>query len=471
MFGFWPGDPKTNTVTVEYVTEEGNTTNQGVVDSPLRVRIHIPWSTGSQDTIISNVSLQILNDTNIPAQFGPTTGEALAMKPTFDVAIWEWRGSVPSGTGKYHIRVQIERLYDKTFKEIDELLNPALTAMPETGAALKSGFVFSMDSNLWMLSTDTTRQRRLTYFPEFYEYADKPQWSPDGKNIAFTYSPRTINNALPAYEIWTVSPGGTPKPAAQSHTGESYLDAAWSADGKYLYYTVDNSANVDVMTTTTSMSSNVKIERVEVATGVREQWMPESQMATAIGGTSDMAFIEYVEPTGDQQGFIAPLQRLSRASADGETHKVLIDETVFQLIYAPSGSPDGKWIVFAAVNIPPIGKDPFPTTIPFYNTPTPTKSGDQFDFFSWLGLEPKKAAAHGLPWDLFMVSTDGGTPIRLTTMDEDQPYPIWLDNTTIAFMGATGLYKLSINPDGSPIGIPTKIHEGSPHGGLSWLGP
>jgi hypothetical protein len=471
--GLWPGetgDP--DAVTVEFVTETGNTTNEGVVNSPLRVRVRIPWSVGSQDTIISNVALQMLSDTNIPATFGNSTSEVLAMKPTFDVQVWEWRGSVPSGPGIYHARIKIDALYNEKRNEIKELLDPTLQAVPETGAALKSGYVFAMDSNLWLMATDTSRQRRLTYFPEYYEYADKPQWSPDGTNIAFTYSPRTAESALPTTEIWTVAPGGEPKPVVQSHTGESYLDPAWSEDGKYLYYTVDNSANLDVMTGTTSLGSDVYIERVDLASGVREQWMPTAQMATAIGGSDDMAFIEYVEPTGDNQGFIAPLQRLVRAQSDGETRKVLFDETVFQLLYAPSGSPDGKWIVFSAVNIPPIGKDPFPTTIPFNGTPIPnnTPTGG-FDFFSWLGIAPQQAEAHGLPWDLFMVSSEGGAPIRLTTMDEDQPYPIWLDNSTIAFMGITGLYTLSINEDGSPIGIPTRIHDGAAHGGLSWSGP
>lgn len=471
--GIWPGDnADPNAVSVEFVSEGGANSNQGVVNSPLRIRIRIPWSTGSQDTIISSVALQVLNDTNIPARFGTSTSDAIALKPTFDVAVWEWRGSVPTDPGKYHARVQITALYNKERNAIVELLNPDFEAVPEKGEALKTGYVFAMDSNLWLMQTDTSRQRRLTFFPEFYEYADKPQWSPDGTRVAFTYSPRAIDNALPVTEIWTVAPGSDPQPLVQSHTGQSYLDPAWSEDGKYLYYTVDSSSADLVTDTTGSLGSDVTIERVEVATGIREQWMPSSQMATSVGSSEDMVFVEYVPPTDEVEGFIAPLQRLVRAKPNSEDRTILLDENVFQLMYAPSGSPDGKWIVFAAVNIPPMGKDPFPTTIPFYGTPAPgVTPGGGFDIFSWLGLAPRTAEAHGLPWDIFMVSSEGGEPIRLTTMDEDQPYPIWLNNTTVAFMGATGLYTISINADGSPIGIPTRIHDGSPHGGLSWQGP
>jgi WD40-like Beta Propeller Repeat len=474
--GIWPGaeasDP--NAITVSYITEAGDNSTQGVVDSPLRIRVRIPWSTGSQDTIISGVALQILDDTNAIARFGNAQSEAFALKPTFDVAEWEWRGSVPSDPGKYHARIQVTALYNEERNGITELPNPAFEAVPEPGEPVRSGYVFASDSNLWLLTTDLSKQRRLTYFPQFYEYADKPQWSPDGSRIAFTYSPRADEDGLPATEIWTISPGGTPQPLVQSVGGESFLDATWSGDGKYLYYTVDTfvtTPTTDTTGTAASFGNDVHIERMEVATGAREQWMPSAQMPSGAGATGDTVFIEYVPPTDELQGFIAPLQRLVRAEADGETRGILVDETVFQLMYAPSVSPDGKWVAFAAVNIPPIGKEPFPTTIP-YGTPAPnvTPSGG-FDFFGWLGLAPRTAEAHGLPWDIFLVSSEGGKPIRLTTMDEDLPYPIWLDNTSIAFMGATGLYKLSIEGDGSPTGVPTRLHEGAIHGGLSWRGP
>jgi hypothetical protein len=56
-------------------------------------------------------------------------------------------------------------------------------------------------------------------------------------------------------------------------------------------------------------------------------------------------------------------------------------------------------------------------------------------------------------------------------MSEDQPHPTWIDDSTIAFMGIGGLYRLQLGPDGNPLGKPQKIHEGAPHGGLTWHGP
>jgi Tol biopolymer transport system component len=160
---------------------------------------------------------------------------------------------------------------------------------------------------------------------------------------------------------------------------------------------------------------------------------------------------------------VAPPERLMKASEDGKSPVVLADETQFQLMYSPRMSPDGKWVAFAAINVPPLN-----STLP---TPTSTSGGGPFDLLGWLGLAPRNAQAHGLPWDVYLVPSAGGEPIRLTKLDEDQPVPTWLDNSTIAFMGTQGLFKISIDGNGNPQGNPVKLHDGAPHGGLSWRGP
>ncbi|MEO8287365.1 MAG: hypothetical protein ABI670_13150 [Chloroflexota bacterium] len=471
LLGLWGAETAasgSNDITVTYATE-GDAPGSGVVNSPLKVSVTVPWSTGSQDTVLASVALQLLDDAGNPAVFGNgPENEAFAMKPTFDIAVWEWRGSVPSKPGKYHARINIDALYNKARNGVVDLSNPTVEAKPVAGAPLTSGFVFSQDANLWLLSSDATRQRKITFFPEFYEYADKPVWSPDGSKIAFTYSPRTDPSALPATDIWQVGADGSgAKPIVEHGDGESLLDPAWSADGKYVYYTVDTSASATYTDTLGMpggglMGTSVRIDRTEIATGIREQWMPASQMPASGEANGDTVYLEYIQPRGNAEGLVAPPQRLMRADASGEKTTVLADENAFQLMYAPRMSPDGKWVVFGAINIPPPNQ-PLPA-------PADTPPGG-FNLLQWMGFEPTTAQAHGMPWDVYMVPATGGPGIRLTKLDEDQPYPVWLDNSTIAFMGTTGLYKLSIGEDGQPKGDPTKIHDGAPHGGLSWRAP
>ena len=177
---------------------------------------------------------------------------------------------------------------------------------------------------------------------------------------------------------------------------------------------------------------------------------------------------------------IAPLQRMVRVSPDGKTKSVIVAENSFQNMYAPVMSPDGNWIAFAATNVPPenavitpLIPPNLPTDVPVPGVPVPTitPGGGSVDLFALLGLKAQTAQAHGLPWDLFLVPVGGGTPIRLTHMDEDQPYVTWTGNNTINFMGISGLYQLKIDANGYPTTRPSKLHDGAPHGGLSWHKP
>jgi hypothetical protein len=476
--------PGSGEVTVAYTTELGENATQGVVDSPLKVTVRIPWSTGTQDTIVAGVFLQFLDENNSPAVFGGSAITApLALKPTFDVAVWNWDGSVPSVPGKYHVQVNITALYNQARnatldKGSPNFVDPDIQAVAETGTPLVSGYLFAQNANLWLLSTDRSRQRRLTFFPEFYEYADKPQWSPDGSRIAFTYSPPTDPSVIPSTDIWQIAPGSKPKPLVTHQQGESLLDPSWSSDGKYIYFTVDTSASEPITSTNYVPGADVRIDRFDLSTGAREQVMQSAQMPNVEGPGADMIALEYVQT--DNQAAIAPLQRMVRVSPDGKSKSVIVAENSFQNMYAPVMSPDGNWIAFAATNVPPenavitpIIPPNLPTDVPVPGVPIPTitPGGGSLDLFALLGLKAQTAQAHGLPWDLFLVPVGGGTPIRLTHMDEDQPYVTWTGNNTINFMGISGLYQLKIDANGYPTTRPSKLHDGAPHGGLSWHKP
>src|SRR5207237_4132266 len=122
--------------------------------------------------------------------------------------------------------------------QLYEASEPVLHVKAESGEPLRSGFVFSRQSNLWLLSTDTKRERRLTFFAPPDEYAESPAWSPDGKLIAFAFSPKTAPQDIPSEDIWVVNPDGSGARQLVAHgQDESLLDPAWSADGCYLYFT------------------------------------------------------------------------------------------------------------------------------------------------------------------------------------------------------------------------------------------
>ena len=96
---------------------------------------------------------------------------------------------------------------------------------------------------------------------------------------------------------------------------------------------------------------------------------------------------------------------------------------------------------------------------------------DAFDLLGWLGIEPQPVSAHGLPWDMFIVSSNGGAPIKISQASDDQPHPAWLDATTLVYMGTYGMFKARIGNDGAPLQAPERIRTGVSHAGLNWYGP
>jgi len=447
-----PGASGGDRPVLAYTTEKGENSSEGTVNSQVRASLRIPWSNGSADTALAAVSFQLLDRDGKPAVFGGAPEEPEAMKPALEIGVWVLDGSLPSVPGQYHARVVLDLLNGGS--QSFDLTEPLVTAKAESGEAPRSGFVFSRDASLWLLTTDASRERRLTFYPSYYEYANEPTWSPDGKTIAYTYSPRTAQDQVPHTDIWMVGPDGTGNRKVAEHSGdESLLEPAWSTDGKNVYFSVQSSTSQTDTNGAQGMTvESWRIDKVDVQSGQRSQEVPNAKMPTVGGPKGTLVYLEQL-PSMSADG-VNPAERLVRQETGGAgtPPSVLVPENKYQKMYAPSMSPDGKWVVFAAINVPP------------------TPPGG-FDLFKWLLMEPTTAYAHGLPWDLFIVPASGGDATRLTTLNEDQPVPTWLDNTLITFMGTKGLYKLSIDNQGKPSGDPAMIHKGAPHGGLTWHAP
>jgi Tol biopolymer transport system component len=440
-------------VTLQFTTERGEGATEGIVNSPMRIAVRMPWSNGSQKGTVSEITARILDEAGKPAQFGEETPETLSLRPTIDINVWEYVGSVPGRPGKYHILLHLEAPYDPARQQDYTFSTPQLTALADTAPALNSGFVFNTEGNLWVMSTDAASQRRLTYYSPMIENSDSPAWSPDAALIAYAFTPQQPSDQVPGSDIWVIKPDRSGARQVASHgPNESLLYPSWSADGKYLYYTVEGSNdNSSPMGLPAVPNDNRRVERLDLATGVHQTLMPSAQMASQGGPDGDIVYLE-IAPAGPDTDPSTVPQRLVRSHGDSSGKKQLLDEKAFGILYAPRLSPDGKWVIFAATN-----------------SPIAPKSG--FDPLRWLGFVPETVSAHVVPWDIYLVPAEGGSPTRLTHLDEDQPYPTWMDNATIAFMGATGLYKQAISPDGRPAGEPVKLHPGSLHGGLTWHAP
>jgi hypothetical protein len=449
---------------VEYTTERGKGGTEAIADSPLAVEARFPRRSQSDEDALSVVLMELVDEQDVPAQFGGETPKPLDMKSAIDLTIWSYEGSVPSKPGTYHPRFTLKRLFGNLKPETVDVPSATLKVTAEADAPVRSGYVYNKDADLWILSPDASKRRRLTFLglKSDDQYADAPAWSPDGKRIAFTYLPRVASSEVPSTEIWAMGPDGTGMAQLVAHGPDEALSAPyWSSDGKYVYFTVeviDSGAGTPETPQTMMGSSTWRIDRVDVATGLRTEWARDALNPSTGGPGGDVIYLEEVPMTGSDAAQAATGHRLVRAKPDGTGRTVLIDNAPAFTVVGPRLSPDGNWVAFASV---------------VNNSGNPTRSqARSFDFFRWLLFEPEVAEAHGLPWDLFMVpASGGGKPVRLTMLGDDEPHAVWVDNATLTFMGVSGLFTLKIDAAGNPVGTPTQLGEGTRHAVLTWHAP
>ncbi len=480
---------------VVYVTEGGDRSGRGVVDSPLDIEVRMPVGEDGAPLFPVSATVQLLDAAGNPAPFGPggglgasenaisAGGGGMLLQPGPETGLWLHHGSVPSRPGTYHARLLMQVFPDdrqgtgtgsqaQSQLRVLDFPEATLQALPESGPPLRSGYVLTGYSNLWLLATDLSRRRRLTFFQSYYEVASQPAWSPDGTSIAFAYSPRVAQNEIPKTHIWAVNPdGGGLHRLVEHGPDEALYDPAWSPDGRYVYFTVEQDATSStVYDASGSPVGQRRIDRLEIATGERTRWVGSGHMPSVDGLSGDVVYVEDIIRQDDSAGGALVDQQLVRARPDGSSQSVLVPPGTFMMMYAPHISPDGRWVVFAAINTPPQPQGATPTT-------GGVGGPGGLDLPGWLTFRPLVAHANGQPWDLYLVpasasaSTPASAPVRLTRLDEDQPYPVWLDGSTIVFIGYRGMFRLSIDATGRVVQGPDRIYEGGMHSSMSWHAP
>lgn len=447
-----PGN-STAGISIRYSTEEGEGASEGTINSPLTALLQLPPVVRSVQYPVMNASILFVDEAGNPATFGGKAQEPSIMAPALESDSWLFRGSVPSVPGSYHARITIRTAEEGAEPRTLDLFEPRLVVKTESGPRLTSGYVFVSDADLWVLSTDAKKERRLTFFDPRNEHADSPRWSPDGKAIVFSYWRRSDANQMPAAAIWTIGTDGEePWEVIAPGPDQALLFPTWSSDGDYIYFTVESgTATSNAYDANQVLVGERHIEKLDVATGVRSHVVDSAQEIANGSPTGELLCLEEVR-TEQPLGAFEVKQRLVRLASAGRSERVVVDEHKFMKIDAPHVSPDGKWVAFTAINSDATGEK-------------------GIDFFRAL-LEPSVAYAHGFPSDIYVVPSDGGAePTRLTRLNEDDPYPVWLDDSTVAVMGATGLYRVGVDGAGKATGEIEKIHAGVRPGKLTWHAP
>ncbi len=273
------------------------------------------------------------------------------------------------------------------------------------------------DGSIWLQDASTFQSKALLKATRDVYY-EAPTFSPDGSQIAFVaYTFGATGAQVKQIRVINVD-GSNPRTlyrASANGPEISFGDPRYSPDGQSLYFTATTSNG------TGAEGRKNQIVRGPAAGGNPQLVLDGGQQPTLSPDAKQMAFLKF-----NPQRFASSLWI---ANADGSGATQLLADNVFAGINGQRFSPDGKWIVFAASGLPR-------QTLPGMASQQPKQENCVL-----LGCLVPTAYADGLPWDIWLVSTDGKTFKQLTELGMDSPYPVFSkDGRYIAFVSLNGLF-------------------------------
>ncbi len=248
--------------------------------------------------------------------------------------------------------------------------------------------------------------------------ASWPRWSPDGSRLRFTV------NGANGSAIWEVASDGTRLHALLTGWNNPPAECcgSWTPDGKYFVFQSSRGGVADIwaMREAGSLVRRVNHQPVQLTSG------PTSTFAPLPSTDGNQLFVRTIQPRGQLVRFDAK---------SGEVRPLFPG--------APPGiqgtgvdfSRDGKWIAYMSYpegslwRSRPDGSERSQLTYPplLAYMPRWSPDGSQIAF---MGQMP------GKPWQLYIVSAQGGSAQQLIPEQRDQADPTWSpDGKSLAFGG------------------------------------
>jgi Tol biopolymer transport system component len=186
--------------------------------------------------------------------------------------------------------------------------------------------------NLWVVGTDGSNERQITFDSESDAAVGVPYWSPTGEWIVFIVS-RAFRTGLAI-----IRPDGSDR---RSIGPDQCWHASWSQDGKWVFYS-------------TPSESGFQQEKAPVDGGPSTVVL--KNMAGGIvsfnEGAKFVAFNRHTSPQGF--GRWSGESEIFRIDGEGATHSMArVSGTrvpVLPMLFAPQLSPDGEWLAMPLVD-------------------------------------------------------------------------------------------------------------------------
>lgn len=279
-------------------------------------------------------------------------------------------------------------------------------------AGVAGRLVYANGTQLRAYEISTGQVAPLATFPTNVA-ADGPAVSPDRSLIAFAmYRPDSdAADATGGVDLMLMDADGSHQRIVLAHAqpDEWLSEPDWLPDGRALVFTYR------------SPSAAPRIERVNIDGTQRSVVVPQGRNPSVSADGSRVAFLMDDQATN--------LEVLAVANIGGDGIRALFPAGTYQILAAPRFAPDGQRIAFSGV-----------TKIPNQESGAP----DRPDVLAL--LRPRVAAAHGIPWEIWVINVDGSGREQLTERQEDNPMAAWSpDGAHLAVKGELGLYLLEMS--------------------------
>jgi Tol biopolymer transport system component len=297
---------------------------------------------------------------------------------------------------------------------------------PTTSREISGRVVVPMDAGLSVFELPSLKEVRLLN-PDRGASVTSATWAPSGSEIAYGYFYRKPGDTATSAEIFVMpADGGEPKLLVERDVPGAQVDfPSWAPDGQTLYFSTLRQDGARFIS---------RVEKVDRATGMRTQ-ITEGYAPSVSRDGGKLTFMR-----DSRLG-----QELWIMNADGGDPRQIIQGGRFTAIASPRFSPDGNSITFSCANPPGVAEGPINTIDHLFGIPT-----------AW---------AHGDPFDVCSVSTDGGDPTKLAVSGEDEPALAYSpDGQTLLMYAPGGIYQFD-----AAGGAGKKLSDRGGYGGIDWV--
>ena len=192
-------------------------------------------------------------------------------------------------------------------------------------------------SNLWVVNTDGTDPRQITFEEDPRVSIGAPIWAPAGNRIVF------VLVRLGHVELWLVEPDGS---GLRQIVSKGWYPC-WATDARWLYYNDASSTN--------------EIHKIEIDTGTTVHVRDDGRVAAVAGERSVLYYLSTVKLNTSTWGDVE-VRRADPEDGPSEVLARLVSSRVRPLMFVPALSPDSRMLAMPLLDGPTMNLWVLPTS-------------------------------------------------------------------------------------------------------------